>query len=144
MTEEETGTDEEEEREREREIERDADTQETSSTEVGFIFQLPAIKGTRAISSEREAVRAERGAALLAARSAAPLPIARGMPAGGGIEGRHRRRSGRRHHQDPLEVRHFVRSPLLMYGQQDCTVNLYVIYLYSTRQLIFCALRPHC
>ena len=55
----------------------------TSSTEPGFIFQLPAMKGTRAISSEREAERTERGAA---ARSGAAAPPARGKPAGGAVK----------------------------------------------------------
>lgn len=43
----------------------------TSVTDVGFIFQFPAMKGTRAISRPREAVRAERGAAAAPARSGA-------------------------------------------------------------------------
>jgi hypothetical protein len=51
------------------------ETRETSSTEVGFIFQFPAMKGTRAISRESEAERAVAREAV--ARSAAPLP---GMP----------------------------------------------------------------
>jgi hypothetical protein len=42
---------------------------------VGFIFQFPAMKGTRAISRESEAERAVAREAV--ARSAAPLP---GMP----------------------------------------------------------------
>ena len=58
----------------------------TSSTEVGFIFQFPAMKGTRAISSEREAERSERGAAPLAARSGAALPPVWGSAAGGTVK----------------------------------------------------------
>jgi len=41
------------------------------------------MKGTRAISSEREAERTERGAA---ARSGAAAPPARGKPAGGAVK----------------------------------------------------------
>lgn len=58
----------------------------TSVTEVGFIFQFPAMKGTRAISSEREAERSERGAAPLAARSGAALPPVWGSAAGGTVK----------------------------------------------------------
>ena len=60
----------------------DGTPQLTSETDVGFIFQFPAMKGTRAISSDSEAARAERGAAPLAARRGAVLLAVLGMPAG--------------------------------------------------------------
>ena len=54
-------------------------------TDVGFIFQLPAMSGTRAISSDREAVRPALLRGAMAARSRALGDCARGS-AGGAAE----------------------------------------------------------